>query len=227
MGPAPDHGDDVARLHLAVAHADLVAGREDVGQHQDLLVAHPDGARVGGRVGEGNADQLGLGAVDRVPEDPAAAAEALPVGALAAVPAAAAGGDAGHEDAVADPHALHAGPDGLDGADGFMAEDPAVDDGGYVALEDVEVGAADGGRVYAHDGVGVIDEDGVRDLLPGLLTGTVEHECLHDRSFATTGAVGGLTVRPRAPAALGPKVRDPGGVQPCASSQASPKVRPS
>ncbi len=146
-GAGAHHGDYVPRLDLTVAHANLVAGREDVGQHQDLLVARPDGARVGGRVGERNSDQLGLCAVDRVAEDPAAAAEALPVGALAAVPAAAAGGDAGHEDAVADSDALHAGPDGLDGADGFMAEDAAVDDGGNVALEDVEVGAADGGRV--------------------------------------------------------------------------------
>ena len=33
-----DDGDDVARAHLAVEHADLVAGRQDVGQHQHCLV---------------------------------------------------------------------------------------------------------------------------------------------------------------------------------------------
>ena len=77
---------------------------------------------------------------------------------------------------------LHAGAHGFDGADGFVAEDAAVDDRGDVALEDVEVGAADGGGVDADDGVGVVDEDGVGDLFPGLLTGSVVHECLHDCS---------------------------------------------
>ena len=31
-------GDDIARPHGAVEHADLVAGRQDVGQHQHVLV---------------------------------------------------------------------------------------------------------------------------------------------------------------------------------------------
>ena len=33
-----DDGDDVAGLDVAVEHADLVAGRQDVGEHQHLLV---------------------------------------------------------------------------------------------------------------------------------------------------------------------------------------------
>ena len=34
-----DDGDDVAGLDLPVEHADLVAGGQDVGEHQQLLVA--------------------------------------------------------------------------------------------------------------------------------------------------------------------------------------------
>jgi hypothetical protein len=51
---------------------------------------------------------------------------------------------------------LDAGADLLDGADRLVAEDAPVGDGGDVALEDVQVGAADGDGVDAHDGVGVV-----------------------------------------------------------------------
>ena len=63
----------------------------------------PGGHRVGRGVGERDPDVLGLGAVDQVAEDPAAAAEALAVAALAAEPARAAGGDARDEHPVARP----------------------------------------------------------------------------------------------------------------------------
>ena len=39
----PDHDDDVAGLDPAVAHSHLVAGRQDVGQHEKLFVAHTPG----------------------------------------------------------------------------------------------------------------------------------------------------------------------------------------
>ena len=97
-----DDGDDVAGLDRAVEHADLVAGGQDVGEHQQLLVGDAGGRRVGRGVGERHPDVLGLGAVDLVAEDPAAAAEALAVAALAAEAARAARGDARHEHPVAD-----------------------------------------------------------------------------------------------------------------------------
>ena len=149
--PGSHDGDDVAGLDRAVEDADLVAGGEDVGEHEDLLVAGAGGHRVGGVVGERHPDVLGLGAVDRVAEDPAAAAEALAVAAFAAEPAGPAGAHAGHEDPVADLHRLDPGADGVDGADGLVAEDPPVGDGGDVALEDVQIGAADRGGVDADD----------------------------------------------------------------------------
>ena len=84
IGPAPTTATTSPGLHRAVEDADLVAGGQDVGQHQDLLVGDAGRHRVGRRVGERDPDVLGLGAVDLVAEDPAAAAEALAVAALPA-----------------------------------------------------------------------------------------------------------------------------------------------
>ena len=93
-GAGSDHDDRVAWLDVSVEDAHLVGGREDVGQHEDLLVARTLGHCVGGSVGEGDPDELGLGAVDEVAEDPTSASEALPVAALAAEAASSAGTDA-------------------------------------------------------------------------------------------------------------------------------------
>ena len=41
-------------------------------------------------------------------------------------------------------------------------------------------------RVDPDDRVGVVDDRGVGDLLPGLLAGAVVHECLHLRLLALT-----------------------------------------
>src|SRR5690606_37904581 len=162
--------------------ADLEAGGEDVGGHGQLLVADALRRLVVGGVGERAPHVLGLGAVDLVAEDPAAAVQALAVGALPAVAAGAPRADAGHEHLVADLHVPHAGPDLLDGAHGLVAEDAPVGHGGHVPLQDVEVGAADGHGVDPHDGVGVVLEGGVRDLLPGLPTGTVVDDRTHGAS---------------------------------------------
>ena len=99
---ADDH-DRVARADLAVEDADLVAGRQDVGEQHRGLVADAWGSWWSGQVGERNAGVLGLDAVDRVTEDPAAAAQALAVVALAAEAAGAAAGDARDQHAVAGP----------------------------------------------------------------------------------------------------------------------------
>jgi hypothetical protein len=77
----------------------------------------------------------------------------------------------------------HAVADLRDGPDGLMAQDPAVADRGQVALEDVQVGAADGGRVDPHDDIAVVGDLRVRYFFPGLQTGTLvdegSHDCLH------------------------------------------------
>ena len=67
----------LARSDTPVECTDLVAGGEDVGEHQQLFVRHPGRGLVGGGVGEGHPYVLGLRAVDLVTEDPAATAQAL------------------------------------------------------------------------------------------------------------------------------------------------------
>ena len=143
-GSGADDGDGIAGLDVAVEDADLVAGRQDVGEVDDLLVGEPLGDLVGRGVGERHAGVLGLDAVDQVPEDPAASAEALAVLVGSAEPAASAGGDARQQHPVPLADRPDAGAGLQDRADGFVAEDPAGGDLGDVALEDVQIGAAVG-----------------------------------------------------------------------------------
>ena len=150
-GPAPTTATLAGAV--AVEHADLEPGEQDVGQEQHLLVAEPLGDLVEAVVGERDAGQLGLGAVDQVAEDPAAAALALPVHPLAAVEAAPAGPDTGR------PGRGRPGgrsrPASPVSTTVPTASWPRVRllAGGHVALEDVQVGAADGGGVDLDDRV--------------------------------------------------------------------------
>jgi hypothetical protein len=139
----------------------------------------PSGHRVRRRVSERDAHVLGLRPVDQVAEDPAAATQALPVAPLTAEAARAASGDAGDEHAVTRDDVLHARADHLDGPDRLVAQDPPVRDLGYVALQDVQVGAADRHRVHAHDRVRVGTDLRLGDVLPRLAPRPVIHECLH------------------------------------------------
>ena len=101
-----DHNHHVADLDLPVAHPDLVAGRQDIGQHRPLLRRHAVGQRIHRRLRERNPHVLGLGAVNQVAEDPADPRGALvgeavrehPFLAHVAMPA---GAYAGHDDAIA------------------------------------------------------------------------------------------------------------------------------
>ena len=129
---------------------------------------------------------------------------------------------------------LDAGADRLDGADGLVAEDAAVGHRGDVALEDVQVGAADRDGVDPHDRVGVVDDDRRGDLLPRLLPGAVVHDCAHGSSLVA--APGGASPDgratpadrsvPKSPAdgaTGGPKVSP--GVSPGCSALCAPGVR--
>jgi hypothetical protein len=178
----PDYGHDIAGLDTAVEDADLVAGGQDVGHHQELLVGHAVGHGVGRQVGERHADVLGLGSVDLVAEDPAAAAQALPVPALAAEPACPARGDAGDEHPVAGPDPLHAAADRLDRPDGLVTQDASVGDGGHVSLENVQIGPADRDGLDADDRVSVVGDLGFRHVFPGLLAWTVVDKSAHGSS---------------------------------------------
>jgi hypothetical protein len=70
-------------------------------------------------------------------------------------------------------------PNSIAFSHGFVAEDPPVGDRGDVAVQDVQVGAADRGGVDPDDDVGRFPHGGVRDVLPGLVARTVVDECLH------------------------------------------------
>ena len=174
-----DDGDDVARLDAAVEHTHFVPCRQDVGEHQQLLVRHPIGSRVRRRVGERYADEFGLRAVDLVTEYPTAAADALAVATLPAEPARAACGDTRDEDLVARLDVLDGCSDFLDGSDRLMAQDAPVGHGWHVALEDVQIRSADRDGVDADDRIGVGLERWLGHFLPSLLTWAVVHESLH------------------------------------------------
>ena len=81
---------------------------------------------------------------------------------------------------------------------------------GHVALEDVQVGAADRHGVDADDGIGVVDDRRVGDLLPVGLTGTVVDECVHGFLRSWGGRLVRLSVRDNIGSHLGQKSRTAG-----------------
>jgi hypothetical protein len=177
---AADDRDHVTGPHTAVQHPDLVAGGQDVSQHEDVLVGDPGWYGVGGGVRERHPDILGLRAVDLVAQDPPAAPEALARVTFAAEPAGPARGDAGDQDTVPGADRLDPGAHGLDGPYSLMTEDPAVGHRRNVSLEDVQVRAADRDGVDADDRVGVGDDLWLGHVFPGLLAGAVIDKRSHD-----------------------------------------------
>ena len=168
-GPAADDRDDVARLDVAVEHADLVAGRQDVGEHQQLLRRTRRRARdrstcrrtARARTRPGCRRSCCRGSIRRhrgtVRSDPRGRTGTRRTRVT-------------HDTRTRSPapDGLDARADRLDGADRFVAEDASVGDGGEIAFEDVEIGAADRGGIDAHDRVGVIANGGLVDFFPGL-----------------------------------------------------------
>ncbi len=178
-----DDGDGVPRLDVPAEHTDLVRGREDVREEDHLVVREAFRHLVHRRVGERHPRVLGLKTVDQVAEDPAAstAAEAIPR--LLAEAAAAARGDAGDQDAVAGFERRDRTSHVDDGPDRLVTQDPAGLDLGDVALEDVQVGAADGRGVDPDECVRRLQDRRVGNGLPGPLSGTVIDERLHGSSL--------------------------------------------
>ena len=182
-----DDGDGVTGLDVPVPHTDLEPRRQDVGEQHGQVVGHVRREAVQRAVRERHANQLGLGPVDEVAEHPADARHPLGRqtvrGVLApAVGAHAAPADARDDHALADSMAAHAVADRDDRPDPFVPEHPSVGDGRDVAVQDVQVGAADGGGVDLDHGVGRFEQTRVRDLLPRDGVRTVEHERLHGDS---------------------------------------------
>ena len=67
-----DDGDRTARLNLAVENAAFEAGRQNVAQHHQRFFVRAGGNGIEARLRVGNANELGLGPVDLVAENPAA-----------------------------------------------------------------------------------------------------------------------------------------------------------
>ena len=124
IGPAPTIATVLPGCNLAVEHAALEAGRQDVAEHHQRFFVGAVGNRIEAVVRVGRADELGLGAVDRVAENPAAG-RAVRKHLLAAIFAFAAGADAGDQNMVARFERRHGRSNLLDDADALMTENAA------------------------------------------------------------------------------------------------------
>src|SRR5690606_1070425 len=149
--------------HLPFQDADLVAGGQDVGEVDDLLVTPALRHLVRRGVGERHADVLRLDTVDAVAEEPTSAPEALAVLAGPAERASPAGRDAGDEDSIARRETTHTRTGLRHRADRLVPEDASPRDGGDVAAQDVEVGPADRGGVDLDDRVRAVADGRLRD----------------------------------------------------------------
>ena len=85
---------------MTVEHAHLIGSREDVGEHEDLLIDGVLRHGVGRGVGKRHPYVLCLRAVDQVSEDPPSATDALAVTAFSTEPAGSTGRDARDEYSV-------------------------------------------------------------------------------------------------------------------------------
>ena len=125
-----------------------------------------------------DADVLGLGAVNRIPQQPAACG-AVRVHAAPAVLARRARRDTRDEHLVARPEARDGATDLVDDADPLVAQHAAGRARRHVALADVQVRPADGGLGELDDGVGGRCDLGCRPLLELHLADLLVHERLH------------------------------------------------
>ena len=103
IGPAPTTATESPGLTRPLRTPTSYDGREDVGQEQHLLVGQLGAEPCRPTCRRTESSVLRLNAVDGVAEDPTASAGAEPIVAFAAVRAAAAGGDAGGENAISEP----------------------------------------------------------------------------------------------------------------------------
>src|SRR5690606_12604118 len=170
------HG--VTRFDGTVLHADFVTRRQDVAQHDKRFFIRAFGNFVQAVVGVGDAHILGLRAVDQVAENPAAIF-AMRVHLLLAVFALAARGHAGNQNTIALLEIADPFSDFFDHADPFMPQDATGRHRRNVALQNMQVGPADGGACDADDGIGRRLDGGYRDFLQGAFAGTAIDDGFH------------------------------------------------
>src|SRR5690554_4926965 len=120
----------------------------------------------------GNAHILRLGTIAQVAETPTAVL-AMGVHLLLAVLTLATGSHTGNDDLVAFLEVAHPLPDFLHNPYPFMAQHPTFGHCRYVALEDVQIGAADGGFGDFDDGIGRFGNHRLGNRFPDVLPGSV------------------------------------------------------
>ncbi len=124
IGPAPTTATTSPGETVAVQDANFVAGGQDIGQHEELLVGDSGRDRVRRGSSERHPHLFCLSPIDVVAENPAAAAEALPEPADATEPTGPTRRDARHKHAVARIDVLDCRTHLFDRPDGLVAEDP-------------------------------------------------------------------------------------------------------
>ena len=151
--PAADNSHGTTRLHFPIEHTALEARRQDIAQHHERLFVGTVGNAVKTGVRMRDPDEFGLRAVDLVAENPSAA-HAMGIHLLAAIFALPTRADARDQDALSRLERGHAWAYLVDDARAFMAENAPRLAGCDVALENVQVRAADRRLVDLDDGVG-------------------------------------------------------------------------
>src|SRR5919199_2391743 len=212
--PGAEDGDHLPALDLAELGAH-VARREDVREEQHLLVREVVLDLDRADVGERDARVLGLAAgvsagQVRVAEDPGRpVAEDLlghaPVGVavlaggvelVPARPAVAAGDRERHDDAVADLEVPHPTADLDDLAHELVAEDVPLPHRRDVAVVEMQVRPADGGRADLHDRVAVVEDLRVGDVLDLDRVAAGPHVGAHQTpAFSSSDSVSGWAGR--------------------------------
>ncbi|MCY1407496.1 hypothetical protein D9M71_228000 [compost metagenome] len=195
---AAEHRHRVPRRDLGQAGAE-VAGGEDVGEQDRLVVADVAGQPDQADVGVGYPRHLRLQAVERAGHGGAAieggaGVLAVGVGVVAlrvvagpAVGAVAAGDGGGHHDTVADFQVAHVLAELLDYAYALVAEDGALLHAAHRAAHEVQVGAADGGCGQADDGVGGRLENGIGDVIETDVPHVMKNHGFHTRFLWLSG----------------------------------------
>jgi hypothetical protein len=188
--PAAEHRDCVTFLDLGHVGAEP-GGREDVRDHDRLIVGDFIGQFHQSNMGERDSRLLGLQPVEAARSLRAAkesGARAFPAGvgivalriiAGAAIGAATAGDRRGDHHPVAHLEVAHHVAYSFDDADTLMAEDPAFLHAAEGAADEVQVGAADCRGGQPDDRVGRLFDLRIRDILNADIADPAPNHCLH------------------------------------------------
>ena len=192
----PDDGDGLPRPDLRDAGR-VDPGGEHVAEEQRALVLEVLGQREQVHVGVGHAQELGLRPAEPAAEDPGAeGAEVLAELGLAgaAEPARPAGDRERDCDPVPHRDAAYARPHGLDHTDGLVPDLLARRERG-LAVQEVQVRAADRRQAHPHDRVVRLPQDGLGNLGDDDPPHALEDDRAHRTSLGPTGYRGGGSSR--------------------------------